>query len=72
MNRNKEIWEGWTVGMFIEDLDATVTMVMEGRAITNPFKTKKELAVFVTDNQPYYKKRIPEVINYFAEKYNLK
>jgi hypothetical protein len=24
------------------------------------------------DNQPYYKKYIPEVVNYFAKKYSIK
>ena len=33
--------------------------------------TKEELKEFCMDNQPYYKKHIPEVVNYFAKKYNI-
>lgn len=32
----------------------------------------RELADWCRDNQPYYKKRIPEVNSYFARMYNLK
>ena len=39
---------------------------------TKPFNNRKELANWCKDNQPYYKKEIPEVVNYFAEKYNIK
>ena len=34
--------------------------------------TLQELADWCRDNQPYYKKRIPEVNSYFARMYNLK
>ena len=33
---------------------------------------KEELKEFCMDNQPYYKKHIPEVVQHFSEKYNLK
>ena len=35
-------------------------------------QTGKELADWCRDNQPYYKKRIPEVNSHFAKMYNLK
>ena len=31
------------------------------------FKSRQELKSWVKDNQPYYKKHIPEVFNYFAK-----
>ena len=54
---DRHIREGWTV-----------------RALSwrEPFRNKQELADWCRDNQPYYKKRIPEVNSHFARMYNLK
>lgn len=71
INMNKHVWEGWTVGSFIEVLNWQVELIMNGEAIQEPFKSKKELAEWCKSNQPYYKKKIPDVNNYFAQKYNL-
>ena len=35
------------------------------------FKSKQQLKEWVKDNQPYYKKHIPEVYKYFLSKTNL-
>lgn len=43
-----------------------------GRSWREPFRNKRELADWCRDNQPYYKKRIPEVNGHFARMYNLK
>ena len=45
---------------------------MQGRSWRKPFTSKQELAAWCKDNQPYYKKRIPGVVSYFARLYNLK
>ena len=45
---------------------------MSGQSWREPFRNKQELADWCRDNQPYYKKRIPEVNSYFARMYNLK
>ena len=66
------IYEGWRVIDFIEDLEPLVAQVMDGKSYINPIKTKKEMREFLKDNQPYYKKSIPKVNNYFIKKYNLK
>ena len=71
INMAKHIWEGWTVGDFIEDLEPTLSMIMEGRSWQKKFETKEDLCNWLKDNQPYYKKRIPEVEKYFMEKYNI-
>ena len=47
-------------------------MIMHGESWIFPFKTKAELAAYTRENQPYYKKTIPEVNTYFAKKYGLK
>jgi hypothetical protein len=71
MNLQKHIWEGWTVQAFIDELSMEIGIIMKNKSFINPFKTKQELKKYCKDNQPYYKKHIPEVVNYFATKYNL-
>ena len=72
INLNKHIWEGWTVGSFINELEMQFDMIMNGRSWQKPFKTKAEVKAWCMDNQPYYKKHIPEVVNYFCGIYSIK
>ena len=60
MNRDKHIWEGWTVGDFIDDIEPMFNMCA-------PFHDKQSLKRWVAQEQPYYKKHIPEVYNYFLK-----
>lgn len=69
---SRVIWEGWTSEDFIRELEPLVKMIMNGEAIVKPFNNRRELAAWCRDNQPYYKKNIPEVVNYFAQKYNIR
>ncbi len=69
---NRVVWEGWTVQDFIDDLECQIDLIMQGRSWLQPFKSKKELAQYTKENQPYYKKTIPELDSYFARKYGLK
>ena len=71
-NLTREVWEGWTALDFINDVSDVVDMVMMGESFIEPFKTKAELVAFIKEQQPYYKKSIPEVNTYFAKKYGLK
>ena len=71
LNYKKEVWEGWTVQDFIDSLQTEVVMIMGGSSYVKPFKNKEELKAYIISNQPYYKKTIPEVIEYFACKYGL-
>jgi len=41
MNYDREIWEGWTVRDFIEELEPQVNMIMSGNSWVEPFKNKK-------------------------------
>lgn len=68
---NKEIWEGWKVSDFIRDLEPQLDIIMHGNSCYPVMKTKKELTNWLKDNQPYYKKSIPEVNRYFIKRYNL-
>lgn len=71
-NLNRNVWEGWTPQMFIDELSMEIDMIMNGQSWQKPFKTKKEMSAYIKDHQPYYKKSIPEVNAYFARKYGLK
>ena len=72
INFEKHIWEGWTVKDFIEDLEPTLDRIMQNNSWIKPIKNKTELKNWCIENQPYYKKYIPEVVNYFIKKYNIK
>lgn len=63
MDNTRHIWEGWTVQNFIDELEVTFPY--------KTFKDKKELKQWCMDEQPYYKKHIPEVYNHFRVKANL-
>ena len=65
---NKHIWEGWTVQDFINELEPIFNTIMNNHSWHQPFKTKEEVKNWCMDNQPYYKKHIPEVFNYFKNK----
>jgi hypothetical protein len=71
INFDKHIWEGWTVGCFINELEPMFKQIMNNYSWQKPFKTKDEVKKWCMDNQPYYKKYIPDVVNYFYSKINL-
>jgi hypothetical protein len=68
MNLNKHIWEGWTAQDFINDLEWMFDRIMTGQSHVKPFATGQELKEWCKDNQPYYKKHIPEVYGYFKNR----
>ena len=71
INRDKHIWEGWTVGAFIDELEWIFDMIMSGRSHIKKFTTKDEVKRWCKKEQPYYKKHIPEVYKYFVAKAGL-
>ncbi len=73
MNRDKHIWEGWTVGDFIDDIEPSFDTIQNGNdwGLNTKFKDKSDLKKWVKDEQPYYKKHIPEVYKYFLNKSGL-
>ena len=68
INLNRHIWEGWTVQDFIDELEPLFEMIQNGNSWKQPFTSDKELKQWCMDNQPYYKKHIPEVYKYFKNK----
>lgn len=71
MSNTRHIWEGWTVQAFINDLEPVFNMIMSNRSHIKPFKNKQEVKDWCKDNQPGYKKHIPEVCKYFTKKAGL-
>lgn len=72
IDMNKEIWEGWTVGRFIEYLEWEADLIMRGRHRIRPFANRGKMEAWCRDNQPYIKREIKEVNEYFASKYGLR
>lgn len=65
MDLERNIYEGWRPIDFINELEPSFIAIMSGQSWHKPFKTSNELKKWCMDNQPYYKKHIPEVFNYF-------
>jgi antirestriction protein len=61
INMDKHIWEGWTVGAFIEDLEIPFRYHAK-------FKSRDEVKEWAMSNQPYYKKYIKDVVDYYWDK----
>lgn len=68
---DREIWEGWTPRDFIEELEPLVDMIMSGQSWQQPFRSRGEVQSWTADNQPYYKQPVPEVVDYFCDKYHI-
>ena len=62
---DKHIWEGWTVRDFITELEPTFDRITDNSSWGKPFKTRDEVKKWCMDNQPYYKKYIKCVVDYF-------
>lgn len=69
MNLNRHIWEGWTAQDFIDELEPEFNRIMDNaHAFQTSFMSNDELKAWCKDNQPYYKKHIPEVYGYFKNR----
>lgn len=71
IDMSKHIWEGWRVSDFVSELLPLADMIMNGQSWNKPFRNRKELKQWCMENQPYYKKYIPEVVGFFANRYGL-
>lgn len=72
INLEKHIWEGWCVIDFINELEPILDNVMKNNFGKSIIKNKADLKKWCMENQPYYKKYIPEVVQYFSERYKMK
>lgn len=66
INLSKHVWEGWTVGDFINELELSFNLNQKNN--TFKLKNRDEVKKWCMDNQPYYKKYIKEVVDYFTAK----
>lgn len=67
----KEIYEGWTVQDFINELTPQLDLIMAGQSWRKPFTTRDEIKSWCMDNQSYYKKHIPDVVEHFCRRYHI-
>ena len=72
MDTSRHIWEGWTVRDFTKALQLQADMIMMGMSLRRPFQTRSELETGCRDNQPSYKPTIPEVGQFFSDRYGIK
>jgi hypothetical protein len=70
MNIHRNIYEGWTPQMFIDELEVLFNMIQNNQSWMPKFTKDdtKRLKQWCIDTQPYYKKHVPEVFNYFKTK----
>lgn len=69
INYDKVIFNGKTVKDFIVSIEQSVQDVMDDLTCFDPPKNRIELCRLIRDLQPIYKGIIPEVNEYFVEKY---
>lgn len=71
INLSREVWEGWTVKAFIDELEPLFVVVQSGESWMPKMTNRSEVKKWCMENQPYYKGYIPEVVDYFCDKYNI-
>lgn len=67
----KEIMKGWTTGDFVRALMPEADAIMQGQGNRAPFLNRSDFAMWSAQRQPLTKKAIPEVVEFFAVRYNL-
>ena len=67
----KEVMHGWTVGDFVRAILPEADAVMQGRGNRAPFLNRGDFAMWCSQRQPLTQKAIPEVVEFFAVRYNL-
>lgn len=68
---DRHIYEGWKISDFIEALEPQFNMINQNSSWQKGFESYDDLKKWCKDNQPYYKKHIPEVYNHFKKKVKL-
>ena len=69
MDFYRNVWEGWTPKDFIDEIRDILDEIMGSQTSRRRPRTKKALINMIVDLQPYYKKRIREVADYFCKRY---
>jgi hypothetical protein len=69
MNLIRDVWEGWTPQDFIDELEPWFDRMMTSSSLLEPrILSNEDLKKWCKENQPYYKKHIPEVYRYFKNR----
>lgn len=70
MNLERNIYEGWRPIDFINELEPIFNIIQSNQSWMKKFDKNdiQRLKQWCMDNQPCYKKHIPEVFNYFKNK----
>ena len=68
---SKHRWEGWTVQAFIDELQPVFDMIMTGKSWQDKLETRQQVKKWCMENQPYYKKYVPEVVDHFCLQYQI-
>lgn len=71
VNYSKHIQEGCAVRDFINDIEYSVDITINDYKSRGIVITKDIIARITSGQQPYYKRVIPDVVNYFCNKYNV-
>lgn len=69
IDMDRHVWEGWRVRDFIGELQPQLDYIMEDRRWRKPFESIDDMYKWIRENQPYYKRDIPEVKEYFRRRY---
>ena len=67
MDFYREVWEGWTPKDFIDEIRGVLDEIMGSQTSRRKPRTRSALIRTIVDLQPYYKRRIREVEDYFFQ-----
>lgn len=56
----------------IDQMDNEISWIMKGKSPIRPFKTKGELKMYCRTSQPKKKEIIPDVVQFFSNKFKLR
>lgn len=75
MNLDRNVYEGWTPRDFIEAIQNDIHREMElskAGVRHEEIKTRTQMGKLTAFYQPYYGKKVPEVVSYFCKLYGIK
>ena len=70
-NVNKEVWEGWTVGAIYKDVKPFADMIQRGESWKKPFESCKDIADWIKNDRPNFKKGANDVAKLLSKDYGL-
>ncbi len=70
-NSQRVVTEGWTVLDYKEYMRKDMDLIMKNKSWIKPFTSKSDLKEYLINYQPFYKKEIKELTNYFLKRYKI-